>query len=521
MKKFSPYRFLLCGTALLILFAMPFTALAQKLPKAITVAVPQSPLALDPIVANSTSTQQSIFSVYDRLLYTSYTKAGNIELQPGLAESWRQIDDLTYEFVLRPGVRFHDGKTMTADDVVFSFGPERQEGFGGRSVAKQYFNSLKKVSVVDPLKVRFVLKHHDAAFLAKLGGWGAEIVSAKAFSEAGGWNGWSIKPIGTGPYKISEYRQDEILVLDVHDGYWGDRPPFSKIRLRVVPETSVRINGLLAGDFDMATLINPSHFDRIQSQNDFKVIGGPIQNIRTSAYITEGGVLSNLKIRQAISHAIDRQAIIDAIWNRQTRIPAGFQHPCIGNTYLEDIQVPAYDPDQARRLVKNAGYNGELIRYKSQTAAYPLELETSQIIVEMLRDVGLNVKLEVKENWSQVQEMPSGEVILNSSTLYAWPDQTGGLLRLWGPNGIFQKSPYSWVNQEFNDIYSKYGREKDISKRREMNRRLQAIYQVEESFGTVLFYQALFYAARTDLPWGPTPALHMDFSAKNPGVQEN
>ena len=489
-------------------FSLPSApANAESPDDVLIVAVPQSPGALEPVLRNNTSTLQTVFSVYDRLLTVDFRTG---EIAPGLAESWEQIDATTYEFTLRDGVTFHDGGPVTVDDVIFSFSEERTQGPGGEgaTVAHQYHGSIESVEAIDERTVRISLNQIDPTILIKLGGWGTEIVSKAAFEAAGGWDGWNNGPVATGPYRIVEHVQDEILVLEAHDDYWRGEPPYDRIEFRVVPESVVRLNGLLAGDFDMITFVSPDQIPQIEEAEGFEVVGGAIQNVRMLSFFLTEGLLADPLIRRAISHAIDRELIVATIWQGRTEVAPSLQHPVFGELFLQDVAAPAYDPDLARTLLEEAGYDGSEIVYRTQTAAYPLELQTSQIILEMLRAVGLNVRLEVVENWAQVEAEPTASTLVNNSTLIAWPDPTGGLLRRYGAGMFHDRDPWTWRNDEFNALAAEFRTAAELDRRLEIHGRLLEIWEKEDPAATVLFYNALFYGKRTDIDWAPLPTLY-------------
>ncbi len=512
---FSRRQTLQIGAAVAATAALPTFARAAS--RTLVVAVPQSPSALEPVLRNDTATLQTVFNLYDRLLSVDLATG---QVKPGLAASWEKADARTYVFTLREGIRFHDGSPMTPADVVFSFSRTRTSGpQNGVSVAAQYQHSIASVEALDAARVKIVTADPDPALLLKLGGWTTEIVSKAAFDTMGGWERWAKAPVGTGPYKLVENRQDERMVIEANPYYWGGKPSFDRIEFRVVPEAVVRANGLVAGDFDMATLLAPEQIAQVKGAKGLECVGGPIQNIRTLNFATASGVLKPPEIRRAISHAIDRQAMVDAIWQNMTKVPHGFQDPAIGDVFLADVDVPAYDPDLARTLIKQAGYGGEAITYRAQSSAYPLELQTSQVIVEMLRDVGLNVELQIRENWDQVYQTPFESVIWNESTLFAWPDPSGGLIRLYGPTGQFQRAPFNWHNDSFSRLSAEFQTTDDIAKRRDLHRQLLQIVQQDDPPATVLFYNALFYGKRTDVPWAPYPTLYADYGPGNPATR--
>lgn len=510
---FTKRDLLKLGAASLATGVMTESAWSYSAPKNLVVAVPQSPSALEPVLRNNTSTVQTIYSVFDRLLAIDFNTGA---VRSGLAESWTQVDATTYDFKLRQGVKFHDGSDLSADDVVFSFSKERTQGpKQGASVAGQYQGTIERVEALDASTVRLVTKTVDPAILLKVGGWSTEIVSKSAFAAAGGWENWGKKPIGTGPYKIVENRQDEVLILEAHKDYWGGAPAFGRIEFRIVPEAAVRVNGLLAGDFHIATALNPDQLDQINSAGPFEVVGGAIQAIRTLNFSAAGGVLKNAALRRAVSHAIDRDAIVQSIWQGRTEVPNGFQDKAYGEIYFSESRLPVYDPELARKLIAEAGYKDEEIVYRSQSAAYPLELQTSQVIVEMLREVGLNVRLEVKENWDQVYQKPLESVIWNESTLMAWPDPTGGLIRQYGPAGAFQREPFSWHNEAFNKAVAEFETSSDPARRKQLHGVMLDIVQVDDPPCMALFKNALFYGKRKDIPWLPYPTLYADYGPGN------
>ena len=504
-RHLTPFTAILLGS-LAVSVPGP-TAWAQNADDTLVVAVPQSPSALEPVLRNNTSTLQTIYSVFDRLLTVDFHTG---QVHPGLAESWVRIDLTTYEFTLREGVTFHDGTPLTVEDVVFSFSDERIEGPDGSRIATamQYHGTIDTVEAVDERTVRVTTTQVDPTILIKLGGWGTEIVSQDAFEAMNGWEGWVDGPVATGPYRIVENRPDEFLILEAHDDYWRGTPQFERIEFRVVPESVVRINGLLAGDFDMITFVAPDQIPQIAQTEGFEVVGGSIQNVRKLTFFQTEGVFTDPVLRRAVSQAIDRQLIVDSIWQGLTEVAPGLQHPALGDLFLADLTAPAYDPDLARSLIERSSYDGELITYRTQTAAYPLELETAQIILEMLRAVGLNVELQVVENWDQVSAEPVASVLSNNSSLIAWPDPTGGLLRRYGPGTVHDRGAYFWRNEEFNALATEYRVTDDLAQRQDMHRRMLEIWQVEDPAAVALFYNALFYGKRDDVRWQPLPSLY-------------
>ena len=239
----------------------------------ITIAVQQisNSSSLEPLREQSNVGSRTFSFLFETLIMQNLL--GQLEAKPGLAESWKRIDDRTVEFALRKGVRFHNGDEMTADDVVFTFsrdrmfGPEydittnktlftsvliRDSADGKKlppevpAVAKRQFPALEKVEAIDKYTVRFTNRTPDVTLEGRIGRLGSDIISRRAYEEAKTWADWARSPVATGPYKVREFLSDQSLTLDAHDDYWGGQPPLKSVRLVVVPEVATRINGLLA-----------------------------------------------------------------------------------------------------------------------------------------------------------------------------------------------------------------------------------------------------------------------------------
>ena len=225
-------------------------------------------------------------------------RQGDLAPIPGLAESWTRIDDRTVELKLRRGATFHNGDEVTAEDVAFSFGPERM--FGDRpprrpgetgatiksddsktlfttttgqtgpalppevpAVARRLWPSLERVEVLDRYTVRFVNAVPDVTMEGRLARMGSQIISKRAFLEAKDWMSWARNPVSAGPFKIKEFRPDNVLVLESHDAYFNGTPTVKEIHYVVVPEVPGRVNGLLSGEYDFVSDIPPDQIATI------------------------------------------------------------------------------------------------------------------------------------------------------------------------------------------------------------------------------------------------------------------
>ena len=523
-------------------FMLPRIAIGQTDRRpSITIAVQQiaNSAALEPLREQSNVGQRAFSFIYERLI--SQNLLGQLEEVPGLAESWKRIDERTVEFSLRKGVRFHNGDEMTADDVVFTFSRDRMFGpeydmassktlftsvlirdtTQGKNlppevpaVAKRLFPALEKVEAIDKYTVRFTNRTPDVTLEGRIGRMGSDIISRRAYSEANTWLDWARAPVSTGPYKVREFLTDRSLKLDAHDDYWGGQPPVKSVRLVVVPEVATRINGLLSGQFDFICDVPPDQIPGIEKNPKFEVLGSTIVNHRLTVFDKHHPQLVDPRIRQAFTHAIDRQAIVDSLWSGRTRVPAGLQWEFYGPMFIEGWTVPAYDVAKAKALLKAANYKGDAIPFRLLSNYYTNQVATAQVLVEMWRQAGLNVQIEMKENWQQIFEKNSPRAVRDWSNSAGFNDPISSIVAQHGPQGQ-QQQVGEWANEDMNKLSVAMEIEPDMQKRKAMFKRMLEICEREDPAYTVLHQNATFTAKRKDIKWKASPSFAMEFRTVN------
>ncbi len=489
------------------LVVAPATAQSDDRPS-LVIAVQQHPPQLEPILLTRISAWRVLVNNFDFLIDTDYTD--DFALRPGLATDWRRVDDRTVELDIRPGVIMHDGREMTVEDVVFSFGPERMssENAPGYGQSRAYMGTLDRVEAVDADTVRFVTTEPDPLLVRRLGGWMSQVVSREAFLAAPSFEAWSMAPVSTGPYAITDVAIGDYILMEAHDDYWGGEPPFQSIRFVEVPELAARIAGLVAGDYDMITDVGPDQIEAITAYDDLEVVGGSTILHRSVRFALNHPVLADPRIRRALALSIDRQAIVDALWQGRVEVTSGFQFPFFGDMFVGEHIGPGYDPDQARALLAEAGYDGEPIPYHVQCCWYPVELPTSEAIVAMWQAVGFNIEMQLQENWDNTLiEDPA--FIHNGATLMNIPDPVGAVWRLYGEGSSVQRRN-QWTNAEFNALGEVLETSFDPAERRQAFARMLEIVDFEDPPGTALHMMGFFYGKRQDLDWTPTPAPYID-----------
>jgi peptide/nickel transport system substrate-binding protein len=484
----------------------------------LTVAVTKLARTLDPMGQNANVVERVGENIIENLIRYNWKTTG---VQPGLATEWTMINDTTLELKIRDDVKCHDGTDFTAEDVEIMFGPERygtEDAKGpGYELGKPFFNTFKEVKAIDGNKVQIVTNEPDPLLINRLSGWMGQVPCADAYLAAEGWDEWGQQVVGTGPYKLVSRNPGESDSLEVFDDYWGEQGAVKSITYKVVPETAARIAGLITGEFDIVTEIQPDHFKTITDNDGTDIGGGAIRNIRFMPYDTRHPALQDKRVRQALNLAIDRDLLIKAVFDGMSTVPNGFQMESFGDMYISDHNGAQFDPDKARMLLKEAGYDGEEISFRYLKDYYTGEVSTVQILEQMWADVGFNIKLELKENWTQIQEdeVAEGRGIINWSGTAYLNDPVGQVRRLFGPDGYFQVHSY-WDGSAFNAA-SEGLMSADLNTRKATFAKLLAVWEDEAPAG-YLYVLPMFYGKSKTFNWTASDTGLMDFRADNLSV---
>lgn len=284
---------------------------------------------------------------------------GTFDVEPWLAESWQVSEDgLTWTFQLRQNVTFHDGTPLNADAVEFSFDrmldsshPYFEMGSWVHATAL-FGTTVESVTAVDEHTVQFTLVQPYAPFLTALTNVRAAIVSPTAVSANP--EEFFRNPVGTGPFKLVEWRTDERIVLERFENYWADRPYLDSVIFQVIPESASRVLALQRGDIHVVVEIDSTSEQMIQASRDLILQETP--GILHS-YVTPNHLKApwdDQRVRQALFHALDRQALADAFWPGGT-VAKGVMAPSFLG-FHDGIEWYEYDPNRARELLAEAGF---------------------------------------------------------------------------------------------------------------------------------------------------------------------
>jgi peptide/nickel transport system substrate-binding protein len=329
-------------------------------------------VGLDPAYETDGNSFMICDNIYETLVFY---KDESTALEPGLAESWDISDDgLTYTFKLRKGVKYHDGTPLNADAVVFSIGrmmKERNVKFldANMSIPAQdrppeYWVSMEMddtigaIEAVDEFTVVFKLKRVEAPFLANMGMDFASIISPTAFLKNP--KEYLRNPVGTGPFKFVSWVKDDRIVLEKFEDYWDKSggPYLDKVVFRSIPENSVRFLELKSGGIHICQFPNPADIALAKEDPNLILPTQPGMNIGYLSFNhTKEPWKSNVKLRKAIAHAIDRKAIVDNIYQGMGQVAKNPIPPTMWG-YNKSVPGYAYDPELSKKLLEEAGYPG-------------------------------------------------------------------------------------------------------------------------------------------------------------------
>jgi peptide/nickel transport system substrate-binding protein len=322
--------------------------------------------------------------IFDTLV--GYDK--DLRIQPRLAESWKQVDDTTYQFTLRKNVKFEDGTPLNAAAVKTHFDRART---GQRQ--SSYYNAIESVTAIDDLTVGFKLKSPFAAFLQNLALATGGIESPAALNTFA--SDIAHHPVGTGPYKLSEWVPGVRVVLERNPDYWGSKPKLDKVVFTFLQDESVRMAGLDAGEQDVIQNAPPQRIAGLKSSSTLQLITGPYSQSFFLGMTATNPLLKDIRVRQAIAMTIDSKALVEGVTDGVVRIATGFVPPELMPITSKPIQ---HDPTKAKQLLADAGYaNGLTIDLWTPNGRYLRDKEIAEVIQAQLKPIGIDATIKVLE----------------------------------------------------------------------------------------------------------------------------
>jgi peptide/nickel transport system substrate-binding protein len=396
----------------------------------------------DPHYSTSSNDIRVSLNLFDNL--TSRHPDG--KLYPGLATEWKLQGQTTWALKLRQGVKWHNGDPFTSADAKYSI--ERTYDPAAKTMVATVLTTIDRIEAPDPLTLLIHTKKPDPLLPARLAFYGGQIVPKK-YLESVGPDAFNAKPVGTGPVRFVSWVKDDKLVLEANPDYWGGKPDFDRMIVRSIPETAPRIAALLKGEVDMITQLPPDQAEKVTGNASTRVAGALYAGLYVLAVNSKRPPLDNPLVKQALSLAIDRDAIVKELWRGRGIVPS--QPIAKGDNYFDASLPPlAYNPKEARERLKKAGYKNEEIFIETTVAYVSQDKAMSEAVAAMWKDVGVNVKVEVIEYSVRAQKNreKSFKGVWWADPTSTLGDPDGMMWRLLGPGGI---NDY-WREAKFDEL---------------------------------------------------------------------
>ena len=461
----------------------------------ITVAMQLEPPHLDPTSAAAGAIDSVLYSnVFEGL--TRFMGDGSVV--PGLAESWEISDDgRVYTFTLRKGVTFHDGTMLDAEDVKFSL--DRARADDSTNAQKALFAGISTVEVADPQTVTVTLSEPNGNFLFNMA-WGDAVIVAPESID-----GIKQTPIGTGAFKFVEWVQGDRIVLEKNDAYWGEPAKLTSATFKFISDPTAAFGAMMAEDVDVFTgFPAPENLPQFEADPRFQVLVGSTEGETILSTNNKQPPFDNPKVRQALAHAIDRQAIIDgAMFGYGT--PIGTHFAPHNPAYVDLTGQSSYDPEKAKALLAEAGYaDGFETTLHLPPPSYARR--GGEIIAAQLAQVGISAKITNVE-WAQwLETVFRGKDFGLTIVSHTEPFDIGIYAR---PDYYFQ-----YDNADFQKLITDLNRTTDPAMRTEMIQKAQQII-ADDYVNGYLFQLAALSVAKAGVQglWANAPTQATDLTA--------
>jgi peptide/nickel transport system substrate-binding protein len=356
----------------------------------VVIGLDSEPNTFDPHMTLGRFSESFMSNVFDGL--TLHDQDG--ALIPGLATSWEALDDNTWEFTLREGVIFHNGNPFNAESVKYTL--DRVLDEERNAPIRPLLANITNVEIIDDYTVQISIAEPDLLLPARL----AELYGSMldpAYVEENGDDYIALNPVGTGPYKFVEWVKNDHITLVPNEDYWGDVPQVDEIVFRPIPDNGARVAALLAGDVDIINGIPIPQEPVVANYPNVRSVRVPVPRIYYISMDVRKPPFDDVRVRQAVNYAIDRQAIVDNLF-AGFGVPAAVTHPQASWGFNPDLEPYPYDPEKARELLAEAGYpDGFDTEFDTFVGRLPAHDLIAQAVVSQLADVGINAKVNAFE----------------------------------------------------------------------------------------------------------------------------
>ncbi|HUF85950.1 MAG TPA: ABC transporter substrate-binding protein [Thermohalobaculum sp.] len=465
-----------------------------------------SPEGFNPsLYTAGTTFDASSRAIFNRLVEF---RPGTTEIEPALAESWEVSDDgLEYTFRLREGVKFHSTDSFTpsrdfnADDVLYSFNrqldPDHPDhGLSGGTY--EYFSGmsmpdlLKEIAKVDDMTVKFVLNRPEAPMIANLGMDFASIMSAEyaeQMREAGTPEQIDLNPVGTGPFQLVDYQKDAVIRYKAHPEYWNGVAAIDTLIFAITPDASVRLQKLKAGECHIMPYPNPADLDDIRADDSIKLLEQEGLNVGYLAYNTQQEPFDNPQVRKALNAAINKQAIIDAVFQGAGRAAKNPIPPTIWSYNDSTVDDP-YSPEAARKMLEAAGVSDLKMKVWAMPVQRPYNPNArrmAELIQADFAAVGVEAEIVTYE-WGEYLDR-SKDVNRDGAVLLGWTGDNGDpdnfLAVLLGCDAVGGANRANWCDPTFDYLIQRAKVVSSVEERTRLYEAAQIVVKNQAPWATI------------------------------------
>jgi peptide/nickel transport system substrate-binding protein len=379
----------------------------------LTVATTYDAKSLDPHATNDVASSNVMQQIYENLV----TINDEGEIIPQLAEKFEKLDDLTYQFTLKQGVKFQNGEELKASDVKFTFERALSPDAGA---IKHIVGDIdpEGIEVVDDYTIKIKLLNPSSAFLASLTHVGGGcILNEKAVTEAG--DDYGMNPVGTGPFKFVSWTKGDNIVLERNEDYYGDKPAYKNLVIRAIPEATNRTIELESGAVDIAYSITTNDVSRIEDNPDLKLERILDNSTTYLGFNCEKAPFNDEKVRQAITCALDTVSIVESVFRGEGGPAIGPIAPNV-KYFDPDLGEPEYDVEKAKALLAEAGYP-DGFQATIWTNDKQERIDMATIIQNQLKEIGIQVEIQVLEWGTYLEGLKQKE---HDMFIVGWSCQT-------------------------------------------------------------------------------------------------
>jgi dipeptide transport system substrate-binding protein len=493
----------LCSALLAVMIAAPTGVMAKTL----VYCSEGSPEGFDAALYTAGTT----FDASSRTIYNKLVEfeRGSTTIVPGLAESWTVSDDgLEYTFNLRKGVKFQTTEFFTptrdfnADDVIFSFARQLDKDHPWHEYTAgtswEYFNGMSMPDLltgiikVDDHTVKLTLARPEAPMIANLGMDFASILSkeyADQLAAADNKEDLNQKPVGTGPFKFLAYQKDAVIRYQAHEDYWAGKAEIDNLIFAITTEPAVRHQKLLAGECHFNPYPQPADLQAIGNDPSLTLMQQEGLNVGYLAYNTTVAPFDDVNVRKALNMAINKQAILDAVFQGAGKAAKNPIPPTIWS-YNDSIIDDPYDPVAARKMLEEAGVkdlNMEIWAMPVQRPYNPDARRMAEVMQADFKAVGVNVEI-VSYEWGEYLKRSKDED-RKGAVLLGWTGDNGDpdnfLAVLLGCDAVGGSNRAQWCYQPFEDLIQQAKTESDPAKRTALYEEAQVIFKEQAPWATI------------------------------------